>query len=137
MRDVNKVELTGRATQDSEVFEEKGLRTRIRMATNIPYRRQDGSTGVDTCFHSITFWNRRYDVKKGQAISVVGQVEITRGKDQKGVEHDYYGVRGKSLLLVADAEQFDEDARPAEAAQGSLPVGEDPGPSDSDAPAEG
>lgn len=97
MRDINRIMLRGRLTADAETYDGEHSRGKFRMATNIRFKRQNGEWGERTCFHTVTCWGERgvkrcADLKKGAVVYVEGEVSITRGKDQNGVEHDYYNI---------------------------------------------
>ena len=80
--DYNQATLMGHLSKNPETRELSGGNkvTKIRLATGRNYKREDGTTGQTTQFHTLAFWRKKSDlierlaVKKGDRLFVTGEI---------------------------------------------------------------
>lgn len=102
---MNKIVLVGRLVKDpvKKVIEDSGsVVTRFIIATERPYRKQDGNKEAD--FIPVAVWGKKAEIiaqyaEKGKMITVSGRLETRNFTDKEG-------VRKFISEVVADDFQF-------------------------------
>lgn len=99
---VNSVVLVGRTGQDPEIkyFESGSVKAKFSIAVDRNFSKEN----KETDWFNVEVWGRQAEfvgewVKKGQLLSVTGQVEMQRWTDQAGNPREWPQIKASDIRL--------------------------------------
>lgn len=105
MKTKNFVQLIGYLGNDPEIYMTTSGQTfgRLRMATNISYKREDGSFSKKTTWHDISVWNKlakklEGNFIRGSHILVEGQIQYRTFLDYQGHKRYVTEIKATNIL---------------------------------------
>ncbi|MBY0404666.1 MAG: single-stranded DNA-binding protein [Cyanobacteria bacterium] len=100
---VNSVVIVGRTGQDPEIkyFESGSVKAKFSLAVDRTFSKENRETD----WFNIEVWGKKAEfvgewVKKGQLLSVTGQMEIQRWNDQAGNPKEYPLIKAVEVNFV-------------------------------------
>lgn len=107
MASLNKVFLIGNLTKDPELrYTPNGVAVaNLRIAANRRFRDKSGELKEDTCFVTITAWDRQAEIcneylKKGRAVFVEGRLQSRSWETNDGQKRSTIEVRAERIQFL-------------------------------------
>ena len=139
MASLNKVLLIGNLTKDTELrYTPSGVAVaNLRLAVNRRYKDKTGEWKEDTCFITVTAWDKQAEVcnqylQKGRPIFVEGRLQSRSWEGNDGQKRTTIDVRAERIQFLgsaggrvsseAPAVAVEETAGAEEAGSGSSPA---------------
>lgn len=112
MASLNKVLLIGNLTRDPELrYTPNGTAVvNLRLAVNRRYKDRTGETKEDTCFVTITAWDKQAEVcnqylQKGRPIFVEGRLQTRSWETSDGQKRNTIEVRAERIQFLGSRGQ--------------------------------
>ena len=141
MASLNKVLLIGNLTKDPELrYTPNGVAVaNLRLAVNRRYKDKNGEAKEETCFITVTAWDRQAEVcnqylQKGRPVFVEGRLQSRAWETADGQKRNTIDVRAERIQFLGgqkSGETAVADVAPDEGASG--PVGSPAGGQESKA----
>ncbi len=130
MASLNKVFLIGNLTKDPELrYTTSGVPVaNLRLAVNRKYKDKGGELKEDTCFVTVTAWDKQAEIcnqylKKGRAVFVEGRLQSRSWETPDGQKRSTIDVRVERIQFLGPAKgvepsnQGEESAEPVSGSQ--------------------
>lgn len=129
MPSLNKVLMMGNLTRDPQL---SYLPSQLSvcdfgLAVNRKFKKQDGSTGDDTCFVDCQIFGKRADViqkyfKKGDAIFIEGRLHFSQWQDKEGNKKSKLRIQVENFEFVGGKKHEEGSSEPETQEPSSPPM---------------
>ena len=137
MASLNKVFLIGNLTRDPELrYTSSGVAVaNLRLAVNRKYKDKSGELKEDTCFVTVTAWDKQAEIcnqylQKGRAVFVEGRLQSRSWETPDGQKRNTIDVRVERIQFLGPGKGQDAAGHSSNphAEESSEPVPGDPVP---------
>jgi len=109
MADINQVTLSGHVGQDPEIkiFEGGSQKASFSVATTKKWVTKEGEKKETTQWHRVEAWaglaKLSEYIKKGNAVTVIGELQYETYTDKDGVERNITKINAKEMFISGSA----------------------------------
>ena len=129
MASLNKVFLIGNLTRDPELrYTSSGVPVaNLRLAVNRKYKDKSGELKEDTCFVTVTAWDKQAEIcnqylQKGRAVFVEGRLQSRSWETPDGQKRNTIDVRVERIQFLGPPKTAEAASPPAAPEETGEPV---------------
>lgn len=111
----NKVILVGNLTRDVDLrYSPTGLAvSKINLATNRKYKKQDGTQADEVCYIDVNLFGRTAEVanqylKKGSQVLIEGRLVLESWTDNTGAKRSKHSISAESMQMLGRASKDEQ-----------------------------